>query len=172
MHVHNISHVAVFTPWVQGTTDFYRTFLNFVEVPRPDFGFGGAWLAPSSQSSALIHLYGEGPVRPPHWKENPPNIWKTGNVAHVSFDMTGYSDLWRALEESAIPWTESLITMGQIIQIFFYDPNGILLECSFSLSETQPDSTRKSSRQWQQPFITGGLLPFEPQAYERWMFDS
>ena len=171
MRVENLAHLAVFTPWVRGTAAFYREILNFREVARPDFGFPGAWLAPGENREAVIHLYGEGPVRPHAWQD-PLRIggWTTGIVAHLSLFMTGQGDLISRCEHEAVPWTVHSILGTAVTQIFFYDPNGLLIECSFD-GEGMKGWDQEDSILWKQEFITGGLFSFQHAAYQKWQFN-
>ena len=165
--VKHLAHLAVFTSWVRGSIDFYHDILDFHLVPRPDFGFPGAWLASEDGTEALIHLYGEGPVRPPLWQD--PALsgkWSTGIVAHLSLVMTGKHDLINRLEYHKVPWTVHTIPDSVITQIFFYDPNGLLIECGFS--EEEVFSSQETPTLWQQDFVIGGLLPFQQRAYHKW----
>lgn len=158
-----LSHVAVFTPWVEPTVRFYGALLQMKRVDRPNFGFPGAWLAPADGSDALIHLYGEG-IRPSTWQEPSSDSWLSGVVAHLALEMKGLNDLIGRCESEHIPWSIHQIPETSLTQIFFYDPNGLLLECSFS-GETPMDL---SSCRWRQEFAQGGLIAFNPAHYTAW----
>lgn len=170
MRVSGISHVAIFTPWLQSTKKFYQTLLGMHEVPRPDFGFSGAWLAPDGSEQAIIHLYGE--MFPADWCAPSETLWKTGHVAHVSLDMEGIVPLIARCEGERVPWTYHAIAGTPLGQVFLFDPNGVLLECTFR-DEDKPNSQilSKNAFEWERSFAEGGLIAFDGQAYSRWRIE-
>ena len=54
MLVADIHHVSLNVRDAERSLGFYRDLLGLSELPRPDFGFGGAWL--EAGSGRQIHL--------------------------------------------------------------------------------------------------------------------
>lgn len=54
MLVADIHHVSLNVSDVHRALGFYRDLLGLAELPRPDFGFGGAWL--DAGAGRQIHL--------------------------------------------------------------------------------------------------------------------
>jgi glyoxylase I family protein len=53
-------HVSVSVSDIEASLRFYRDVLGFAELPRPDFGFPGAWL---QVSGTPVHLTTGGTLR-------------------------------------------------------------------------------------------------------------
>ena len=61
MRTAGLFHVAIKTNDLGATVRFYRDVMGLVEVPRPDFGFPGAWLGcPLPGGQAIFHIYAGG----------------------------------------------------------------------------------------------------------------
>lgn len=54
MIVDDIHHVSLNVSDTERSLGFYRDVLGLIELPRPDFGFGGAWL--DAGHGRQIHL--------------------------------------------------------------------------------------------------------------------
>ena len=60
---HGLFHLAIKTANLEATRAFWTGVIGLREIPRPDFGYPGAWLAcgqPGGQ--AIIHVYAGGPA--------------------------------------------------------------------------------------------------------------
>ena len=56
MFDHGFSHVAVSVTDLDAARRFYCDLLGFEELARPDFGFGGAWMAVGDLQLHLIEV--------------------------------------------------------------------------------------------------------------------
>jgi catechol 2,3-dioxygenase-like lactoylglutathione lyase family enzyme len=56
-----VHHVSVCVSDVDAAVDFYTRVLGFTTLPRPDFGFGGAWL---DTGGGQVHLMQSDAPRP------------------------------------------------------------------------------------------------------------
>ena len=57
-----LNHVSIETTNVARLRAFYTEVVGLRELPRPDFGFGGAWLALSA--SVALHIIERDPLKP------------------------------------------------------------------------------------------------------------
>lgn len=128
MLVTGLFHVAIKTERLDLTNAFYEKVLGLVQVPRPDFGYPGAWLACSAPGGdAIIHIYAGGPAL------GAGGGVPTGTAAidHLSLTAHGYHQFRQRFREYGLDWREFLIPGTQLWQLFVYDPSGVLLELTF-----------------------------------------
>ncbi len=92
---------------------FYRDLLGIPEVPRPDLGYPGAWLAIGAQQIHLLELPNPDPVdnRPRH----------VGRDRHTAFHVEDVDALAARLEQAAIAFTRSRSGRRAL---FCRDPDG------------------------------------------------
>jgi catechol 2,3-dioxygenase-like lactoylglutathione lyase family enzyme len=125
---HGLFHLAIKTADLEATRAFWLGVIGLREVPRPDFGFPGAWLAcPQPGGAAIIHVYAGGPA-----------MGASGEVArgtaaidHVSLACSGYHAYVARLRAAGLDWREFLVPGTSLWQLFVYDPSGVQLELTF-----------------------------------------
>jgi catechol 2,3-dioxygenase-like lactoylglutathione lyase family enzyme len=128
MIITGLFHVAIKTNDLDANVKFYTEVLGLTTVPRPDFGFPGAWLGvPTPVGQAIIHLYAGGPAMGPDGK----GALGTGAIDHVSITASGWDDCVARLKQHGHDWREALVPGTPLWQIFVYDPNGVMLEITF-----------------------------------------
>lgn len=158
MRTLGLFHVAIKTNDLRVTLRFYREVLGLVEVPRPNFGFPGAWLACSLPGSqAIVHIYAGGPALGREGRA------ATGSAAidHVSLTCTGYHQFIERFRRFGLDWRESLVPGTALWQLFVYDPSGVQLELTFdgSAESGAPPDTSDARR------YEAGTSFFDPQPY-------
>lgn len=121
-------HIAIKTAHLSASLDFYRNVLGLRDVPRPDFGFPGAWLAcPTPGGSAIIHLYAGGPAL----AGGSTVASGTASIDHVSLACTGFHAFRSRFQLHRLNWREFLVPGTTLWQLFVYDPSGVQFELTF-----------------------------------------
>jgi catechol 2,3-dioxygenase-like lactoylglutathione lyase family enzyme len=121
-------HVAIKTADLAATRRFYLDVIGLSEVPRPDFGYPGAWIGvPQPGGQAILHIYAGGPAL------GPSGVAPKGTAAidHVSLTAVGYTDFVARFREAGLVWREFLVPGTTLYQLFVYDPSGVMLELTF-----------------------------------------
>ena len=92
--VTGLFHVAVKTGDLPATLGFYTAVLGLQAVPRPDFGYSGAWIGvPLPGGQGIIHVYAGSPALGP--SGTAPS--GTAAIDHISLTATRVSRLHPAL---------------------------------------------------------------------------
>ena len=147
-----LAHVAIKAADLPATIAFYRQALGLIELPRPPFGFPGAWLG-APDGEALLHLYGGARAR------DADGGAPVGGAAidHVSLWARGHEAQRARFEALGLPYRSQPVPATNLAQLFVYDPNGVLLELTYRLAD-EPGAVVGQR---------GGALRFEPQRYAR-----
>jgi catechol 2,3-dioxygenase-like lactoylglutathione lyase family enzyme len=133
---HGLFHLAIKTTDLAATRAFWIGVIGLREVPRPDFGYPGAWLAcPQPGGPAIVHIYAGGPAVGPGRQVQQ----GTGAIDHVSMSCTGFHAYRARFSRHSLEWREFLVPGTTLWQLFVYDPSGVQLELTFEGSaETGP----------------------------------
>jgi len=110
-----LNHVALYVRDLEASITFYGEVLGLPALPRPDFGFAGAWFALGSQQ---LHL-----------NVDTQNQDKERHSVHVAFLVQEASAAAEALQQRSVTIVRcpSLRPDGAT-QVFLHDPDGYLLE--------------------------------------------
>lgn len=126
--IHGLFHVAIKTANLALTRRFYLDVLGLTEVPRPDFGYPGAWIGcPMPGGQAIVHIYAGGPALGPAGT----CPVGTGAIDHLSLSCSGFHDYRERFRANGLPWREFLVPGTSLWQLFVYDPSGVQLELTF-----------------------------------------
>ena len=157
--VTGLFHVAIKTSDLGRTRAFWCDIIGLAEMPRPDFGYPGAWLAvPLPGGPGILHVYAGGPAL----GANGIAPSGTGAIDHVSLTAIGYHAFVERFRTAGLPWREFLVPGTTLWQLFVYDPSGVQLELTFdaaaegSATPDIPDHRR----------YRAGASFFEPTAYD------
>ncbi len=137
--VHGLFHIAIKTSDLTATRYFWTKIIGLREMPRPDFGYPGAWLAcPQPGGLGIIHIYAGGPALGPEGRA------PTGTAAidHVSLSCSGYRSYISRFQTAGLDWREFVVPGTSLWQLFVYDPSGVQLELTFEAAiegDTPPD---------------------------------
>jgi catechol 2,3-dioxygenase-like lactoylglutathione lyase family enzyme len=128
-----MDHFTIVTDRLADTLAFYAV-LGLTEGPRPDFGFGGAWLYVGER--AILHIVETGTM---------PSV-RRGAIDHMAFAGEGLLEIAGRLRAMGIPY-RILRTPRPFSrwQMFFLDPNGVDVELDFVIEETPPDDWKTSA---------------------------
>jgi len=139
-------HVAIKTADLERTRRFYLDMLGLAEVPRPDFGYPGAWIGVKMPGgAAIVHIYAGGPALGPN------GVAPKGSAAidHISLTATGYHDFVARFREAGIPFREFIVPGTTLWQLFAYDPSGVQLELTFDArGESGPPPDMSDGRRY------------------------
>jgi catechol 2,3-dioxygenase-like lactoylglutathione lyase family enzyme len=122
-----MDHFTIVTDRLDETRGFYAA-LGLHDGPRPDFGFGGAWLYIGERP--VLHVVETGRMPEP----------RRGVLDHMAFSGEGLQAIAQQLRQSGVSYkiirTPKPFTRWQM---FFNDPNGVEVEIDFDYSEMPPE---------------------------------
>lgn len=127
--IEGFDHVNLRTPDLDRAVDWYGRILGMYPGPRPDFGFGGAWLYIGDQ--AIVHLVevdslensNAGPV----------------TLEHFALRASGYDDFLALLEREGVPYRLGRLDdpVARVVQVNISDPDGNHIHVDFSLEDAE-----------------------------------
>ena len=119
MKIDQLNHVAIHVMDVDASCAFYENVLGLEQIPRPDFGFPGAWYALGpGQELHLISGRDEavvGGTRSTHFA--------------VRADSVAAAEV--RLQEQGVAYTPPRQRPDGVTQIYIEDPDGHTIEFSF-----------------------------------------
>jgi catechol 2,3-dioxygenase-like lactoylglutathione lyase family enzyme len=62
----------------------------------------------------------------------------TGAIDHIAFRATGLRQMLEHLRAEGVPFTQRRANGQALLQVFFYDPNGIKIELNYAAEEAAP----------------------------------
>jgi catechol 2,3-dioxygenase-like lactoylglutathione lyase family enzyme len=117
-----LDHYNVSTRRLKETVQFYEDVLGFVNGPRPEFDFPGAWLYSAGQP--VLHLNDISETD----KKQPPD---SGVIDHIAFGSRGFEGMKQHLASKGVPYRVNQVPNSTRWQIFFHDPNNVEIELNF-----------------------------------------
>jgi catechol 2,3-dioxygenase-like lactoylglutathione lyase family enzyme len=124
----DIHHVTINTADVDATVAFFNEVVGTHSVPRPDFGFPGAWL---QLGSTMFHLNGGEAAKAMDGK-----IHRGGGaVDHIALVAHDFDNVKKTLSAKKLPWRQNAIPSAGLWQLFVHDPNGVLIEFNFPVAK-------------------------------------
>ena len=118
-----VNHVSFPIRDLERSLAFYRDFLGLETLPRPDFGFAGAWLG---AGNAQIHLI----VTPEGMEVDRPPPSLTPMASHLAFTIADYDATLARVRQLGLAVLETSRENGQM---WVQDPDGHVIEL---ISET------------------------------------
>jgi catechol 2,3-dioxygenase-like lactoylglutathione lyase family enzyme len=129
----DIHHVTINTADVDATVVFFNEVVGTRSVPRPDFGFPGAWL---QLGSTMFHLNGGEAAKAMDGK-----IHRGGGaVDHIALVAKDFDAVKQQLVARSLPWRQNSIPSAGLWQLFVHDPNGVLIEFNFPVVDEPKDA--------------------------------
>ena len=122
MSVGVLDHYNLSTRKLKETVQFYEGVLGFVNGPRPQFNFPGAWLY--SAGHAVLHL---NDISETDIHQRP----DTGVINHIAFSSRGFEVMKRHLAGKGVPFRVNQVPGSTRWQIFVRDPNNVDIELNF-----------------------------------------
>ncbi|MBV8031382.1 MAG: VOC family protein [Betaproteobacteria bacterium] len=138
MPLSHIEHFLVAADDIDATRDWYARVLGLRSGPHPDFGFPVHWMYLGERD--VVHI---GPSarhagerqREYLGRASQGDAAGTGAIDHVAFRAKGLREMVRHLETEGISFTRRRANGQALIQLFFYDPNGIKIELNYDEDE-------------------------------------
>ena len=130
----DLHHLAIKTDDVDATVEFWNSVLGSHSVDRPDFNFPGAWL---QFGETMIHLYGGDAA------QNKAGGHDRGSAAidHVALSARGFDEMRQMLRDKELRWRQMDIPSFKLWQLFVHDPNGVLVELNFDVTQEPAGSS-------------------------------
>ncbi|MGZ2256378.1 VOC family protein [Roseobacter sp. A03A-229] len=123
MEIQRLDHVNVRTSKLDEMIQWYEKYLGLKSGPRPDFGFGGAWLY--SGDHAMVHLV---EVEQDCASVEP-------KIEHFALKATGYSAFIKRLEDNGIVADVVRVPGLPIVQVNVEDCDGNHIHVDFPADE-------------------------------------
>lgn len=134
MPAQSLNHYTIMTRDLEATKNFYCDVVGLTVGDRPPLGFPGYWLYCGGVPT--VHLLGyraHDPVIP----DGPSYPAKTGRLDHIAFSCVGLKDMKADLQRRGIDYDERVLPRLNMTQLFYFDPDGIAVECNFPPGETE-----------------------------------
>ena len=130
----NIHHINIKTLDLDATIDFYTGVLGMTVTPdRPDIG-PGVWM---DFNGTQIHVMSEHMALDQHGNYTPGGA----SVDHLGILAEDFDAMKQTVIDRGIEWRQNDISFAGLWQLFFHDPNDILIELNFRL-ENEPEGAR------------------------------
>jgi catechol 2,3-dioxygenase-like lactoylglutathione lyase family enzyme len=134
-----IQHVGLVVSDLERSRRFYREALGLEEVPRPSsFTFDGAWFR---FGGTEIHLLAEAHTTGGAGQGDPGAGAARGLTQHLAFEVDDLAASLERLDASGVPLAGGPMPRGDgVVQAFFRDPDGYVLELFQWTDEDQSDA--------------------------------
>lgn len=126
MPSYHLNHINIRTPDLAATRDFYADVIGLEEGFRPPFPTPGHWMYTGDQP--IVHISPCEPDSPA--RTNPAGMGE--GLDHFAMWGSGLDDQLATLERHGIEYEKRLAGGGRVIQVFFKDPNGAVIELGFN----------------------------------------
>ena len=125
MKTYHLNHINIRTPDLGATRDFYHEVLGLEEGFRPPFKSPGHWMYAGDQP--IVHISPSEPDSPV--RTNPKGMGS--GLDHFAMWGSGLAEQLAILESRDIAYDKRLAGGGTVVQVFFEDPNGIIIELGY-----------------------------------------
>src|SRR5439155_4129202 len=138
MPLSHIEHILVAADDIDATRDWYARVLGMRSGPHPDFGFPVHWMYIGEVD--VVHIRPSAKAAGARQKEYLGRTSQdagssTGALEHIALRDTGLQEMIDHLKKEEIPFNQRRANGQALIQLFFYDPNGIKIELNFADDE-------------------------------------
>jgi len=130
----SLNHYTIRVRDLEATKDFYRDIVGLTVGDRPPLNFPGYWLYCGGVPT--VHLIGRRP-EDPMIQDATEQPAETGRLDHIAFACEGLKAMKANLEQHGIKFDERVLPRMNMTQLFYYDPDGIAVECNFPAQETE-----------------------------------
>ena len=129
----SLNHYTILARDLEATKDFYTDIVGLKVGDRPPLNFPGYWLYCGDVPT--VHLIGHRPEIE-SIRDSSSDPAKTGRLDHIAFACAGLKDMKATLERNSVKYDERVLPRLNMTQLFYYDPDGIAVECNFDAAET------------------------------------
>jgi catechol 2,3-dioxygenase-like lactoylglutathione lyase family enzyme len=137
MPLTHIEHFLVAADDIDATRDWYARVLGMKPGPHPDFGFPVHWMYLGETD--MVHIGPSakhaGEIQRKYLGRTSASDTGTGAIDHIAFRATGLRGMLEHLEREKVSFTRRRANGQALLQLFFYDPNGIKIELNYSATE-------------------------------------
>lgn len=135
MQVTGLFHISIKTQKPNASIRFYKEVLGMEEAPRPPFEFPGVWLKLNTSAGEVpLHLYTDDAAM----NDDGSVPEGTGVIDHLALTAHGFQDMRDRCARLGVEYRERRIPSLTLVQLFFYDPNGVQLELNFNATSEDP----------------------------------
>ena len=134
MPAQSLNHYTIRVRDLEATKDFYTSVVGLTVGDRPPLAFPGYWLYCGDVPT--VHLVGPREDDTPI-NDSPARPAETGRLDHIAFACEGLKGMKANLEQHGIKYDERVLPRLNMTQLFYYDPDGIAVECNFAAQETE-----------------------------------
>lgn len=128
-----LNHINIRTDKMEETKDFYVDVVGLKVGYRPPFDNHGYWLY--CGDTAIVHLSPSEPGGDP--RTNPMGMGD--GLDHVGLSAKGLDETLAVLDKHGVSYDKCLAAGGKLVQVFYEDPNGVLVEVAFDAAEEGVD---------------------------------
>lgn len=129
MAIDHLNHINLRAKDIHETRDFYRDVLGLKEGYRPDFAAFGYWMY--AGESAVVHISHCEPE-----SDNRTNPAGMGHgLDHFALWAEGLKDQLAELDGRKIKYDKRLAWNDTMVQVFFEDPNGVIIELGYDAAK-------------------------------------
>ena len=136
MALTKLDHVLVLTEDIEGTRDFYRDALGLEVGERPPLEFPGYWLY--AEGVPCLHVADRGAYTA-HSETTgisaSPPARGTGALDHLAFSEDDHDEAVARLERAGVEARQNTVPGIGMRQLFFEDPNGVMIEVNVMPAE-------------------------------------
>ena len=115
--IRTLDHINIRTADLEGTQRFFVDLFGLAVGWRPAFPFPGAWLYAGER--AVVHLVGA---------DAPLAGSKGAALDHAAFTVDDFDAAKARLDAAGVSYRETATPEGDTRQLFFSDPNGVVIE--------------------------------------------
>ena len=138
MPLSHIEHFLVAADDIDATRDWYARVLGMRSGAHPDFGFPVHWMYLGDVD--VVHIGPSAKSAGENQKQYLGRISQdqgngTGAIDHIAFRAKGLRAMMEHLEREKIAFTRRQANGQALVQLFFYDPNGIKIELNYDAAE-------------------------------------
>ena len=133
MPAQSLNHYTIRVRDLEVTRKFYQEIVGLIVGDRPPLNFPGYWLYCGGVPT--VHLIGPRADDVPV-DDTPAKPAETGRLDHIAFACEGLAAMKASLEKHGIKYDERVLPRLNMTQLFYYDPDGIAVECNFPAQET------------------------------------
>jgi len=141
MPAQSLNHYTIMTRDLERTKNFYVDVVGLTVGDRPPLNFPGYWLY--CGGIPTVHLLGYR-AQDPVIADGPSYPAKTGRLDHIAFSCVGLADMKADLARRGIKYEERVLPRLNMTQLFYFDPDGIAVECNFPPEETPKAATAQA----------------------------
>lgn len=129
MAITGLNHINIRTMKMEETKDFFVDVVGLKIGARPPFAGHGYWLYCGDQP--IVHLSLSEPDSPA--RTNPEGMGD--GFDHIGLFAEGLDDVLANIEKHGVTYDKRLAAGGKIVQVFFNDPNGVIVEIGFDAAK-------------------------------------